>query len=212
MSDEVTSQPKLVLVDDHELWRRGVRNDLSDDFDIVGEAANAPDAIAVIGDTSPDVVLCDVQMPGGGGLAVVRQCSSISKFVMLTVSEAERDLLECVAAGASGYLLKSTSGEELRVALRRVALGEPVFTPSMAGMVLGEFRRMAKSRSDVQPLSEREREVLQLVARGRAYKEVAVELGITTKTVENHVGNILGKLKLSRKAELIRYALDHGMD
>jgi DNA-binding NarL/FixJ family response regulator len=131
---------------------------------------------------------------------------------MLTVSEHERDLLDAVAAGAVGYLLKSTPGDELRDFVRRAAAGEPVFSPTLAALVLGEFRRMSKTASGQNPLSDREREVLQLVARGYAYKEIGERLFISAKTVENHVRNILGKLHLSRKQELIRYALEHGIE
>jgi DNA-binding NarL/FixJ family response regulator len=131
--------------------------------------------------------------------------------VILTVSEQERDLLDAVAAGAVGYLVKSTPGPELRATLKRAAAGEPVFSPALAALVLGEFRRMSKA-SGGQPLSEREREVLQLVARGHTYKDIGAQLFIAEKTVENHVRNILGKLHLSRKQELIRYALEHGIE
>jgi DNA-binding NarL/FixJ family response regulator len=133
-------------------------------------------------------------------------------IVMLTVSEAERDLLDAVAAGAIGYLVKSTPPDELRRALWRAADGEPVFSPQLAALVLGEFRRMANESGPGQALSAREREVLQHVARGHTYKEIGAELFIADKTVENHVRNILGKLHLSRKQELIRYALEHGID
>jgi DNA-binding NarL/FixJ family response regulator len=131
--------------------------------------------------------------------------------VVLTVSEAERDLLDAVAAGAVGYLVKSTPPDELRAALRRAAAGEPVFSPALAGFVLGEFRRLSKA-SGASPLSEREREVLQHVARGHTYKEIGERLFIAEKTVENHVRNILGKLHLNRKQELIRYAVEHGIE
>jgi DNA-binding NarL/FixJ family response regulator len=150
-------------------------------------------------------------MPGGG-LAVVRACAESTRIVMLTVSEAERDLLDAVAAGAVGYLVKSTPPDELRAGLRKAADGEVVFSPSLAGLVLGEFRRMARASGAAQPLSDREREVLGLVARGHTYREIGDELHIAQKTVENHVRNILGKLHLSRKAELVRYALEHGLD
>jgi DNA-binding NarL/FixJ family response regulator len=130
---------------------------------------------------------------------------------VLTVSDAERDLLDTVAAGAVGYLTKATPAAELRAALRRAAAGEPVFSPALAALVLGEFRRMAKT-AGTQPLSQREREVLQLVARGHSYRTIGSELFIAEKTVENHVGNILTKLHLSRKQELSRYALEHGID
>ena len=132
--------------------------------------------------------------------------------MILTVSEAERDLLDAVAAGAAGYLVKTTPSEELRRALWKAAHGEPVFSPQLAALVLGEFRRMSKASSGAQPLSAREREVLQLVARGHTYKEIGSRLFIAEKTVENHVRNILGKLHLSRRQELIRYALEHGIE
>ena len=202
---------KVVLADDHEIWRNGVRGDLGDDFRVVGEAANATEAIAAIRQHEPDLVVCDLHMPDGGGIKVAKTCGEETRIVMLTVSEQERDLLDAVAAGAVGYLVKSTPAAELRASLRRAAAGEPVFSASLASLVLGEFRRMAKS-AGASPLSDREREVLQLVARGHAYKEIGEELYIAEKTVENHVRNILGKLHLSRKQELIRYAVEHGIE
>jgi DNA-binding NarL/FixJ family response regulator len=206
------SAVRVVLADDHRIWRDGVRADLGDGFEVVGEAGTAAEAIAAILATEPDVVVCDLHMPDGGGLEVARRCGERAAIVMLTVSEAERDLLDAVAAGAVGYLLKSTSPEELRAALLRAADGEAVFSPSLAALVLGEFRRLSKAADPVQPLSPREREVLQYVARGHTYREVAEELFIAEKTVENHVRNILGKLHLNRKQELIRYALEHGIE
>jgi DNA-binding NarL/FixJ family response regulator len=203
---------RVVLADDHPIWRDGVRSDLADGFTVVAEASTADEAIAAIREHHPDLVVCDLQMPGGGGIKVVRTCAEETRIVMLTVSEQERDLLDAVAAGAVGYLVKSTSGPELRASLVRAAAGEPVFSPALAALVLGEFRKMAKASSGVQPLSDREREVLQLVARGHTYKEIGQRLYIAEKTVENHVRNILGKLHLSRKQELIRYALEHGIE
>lgn len=202
---------RVVLADDHPIWRDGVRGDLGDRFEVVGDASSADEAIAVIRAEHPDLVVCDLNMPGGG-IKVARTCGEETKIVMLTVSEAERDVLDAVAAGAVGYLVKSTPPDELRAALTRAAAGEPVFSPSLAALVLGEFRRMAKSATGANPLSEREREVLQLVARGHRYREIGAELFISEKTVENHVRNILGKLHLSRKQELIRYAADHGIE
>ncbi len=201
----------VVLADDHAIWRDGVRADLGEDFRVVGEAADAPEAIEVIRRCHPDLVVCDLAMPGGGGLAVAKACAGETRIVMLTVSEAERDLLDAVAAGAVGYLVKSTPPPELRAALRRAAAGEPVFSPSLASLVLGEFRRLAKA-SGASPLSDREREVLQHVARGHTYREIGETLYIAEKTVENHVRNILGKLHLNRKQELMRYALEHGIE
>ncbi len=206
------SAVRVVLCDDHPIWRSGVRADLGENFHVVGEAGDADEAIEVITRTKPDLVVCDLHMPNGGGIKVAKTCGEQTKIVMLTVSEAERDLLDAVAAGAVGYLVKSTPPEELRQGLWRAAQGEPVFTPSLAALMLGEFRRMAKASGPVQPLSEREREVLQYVARGHTYKEIGEELFIADKTVENHVRNILGKLHLNRKQELVRYALDHGIE
>jgi DNA-binding NarL/FixJ family response regulator len=203
---------RVVIADDHPIWRSGVRADLGENFTVVGEAGDADEAIATITKTKPDLVLCDLHMPNGGGLKVARMCGTDTRIVMLTVSEAERDLLDAVAAGAVGYLVKSTPPDELRLELWKAAQGEPVFSPQLAALVLGEFRRMAKQSGGLQPLSDREREVLQYVARGHTYREIGEQLFISEKTVENHVRNILGKLHLNRKQELIRYAVEHGIE
>lgn len=202
---------RVVLADDHAIVRAGLRSALSDRFEVVGEADDAEGAIDVITARQPDLVVSDLHMPRGGGLAVVQQCAAICPIVILTVSEAERDLLDAVAAGAAGYLLKTTPVDEVEHALVAAAGGEPVFSPSLAALVLGEFRRMAQA-SDSNPLTDREREVLQLVARGHTYKEIGADLTISPKTAENHVRNILGKLHLSRRSDLIRYAMQHGLD
>jgi DNA-binding NarL/FixJ family response regulator len=203
---------RVVVADDHSIWRSGLRSELGSNFHVVGEAGDADEAIAEIRRTQPDLVVCDLNMPSGGGLKVARSCGEETHIVMLTVSEQERDLLDAVAAGAIGYLLKTTPPEELRHDLWRAAQGEPVFSPALASLVLGEFRRIAKAAGPVQALSEREREVLQYVARGHTYREIGEQLYIAEKTVENHVRNILGKLHLNRKQELIRYALEHGIE
>jgi DNA-binding NarL/FixJ family response regulator len=203
---------RVVVADDHQIWRSGLRADLGESFHVVGEAADADEAIEVIATAKPNLVVCDLNMPGGGGIKVARTCGEDTRIVMLTVSEAERDLLDAVAAGAVGYLVKSTPSDELRTALWKAAQGEPVFSPSLAALVLGEFRRMSKTGGGGQALSEREREVLQHVAKGHTYRQIGEELFIAEKTVENHVRNILGKLHLSRKQELIRYALEHGIE
>ena len=203
---------RVVLADDHPIWRDGVRSDLGPGFEVVAEAGTATEAVDAIRRTRPDLVVCDLTMPEGGGIKVARTCGEETRIVMLTVSEAERDLLDAVAAGAVGYLVKSTPGPELRRALVRAAAGEPVFSPSLAALVLGEFRRLAKTATGQNPLSEREREVLQLVARGHTYRQIGDQLYIAEKTVENHVRNILGKLHLSRRHELIRYAAEHGIE
>lgn len=202
---------RLVLADDHHLVRSGLKAELGEGFTVVGEADDAEGAIDVVNARRPDLVVSDLHMPRGGGLAVVKACATIAPIVILTVSEEERDLLDAVAAGAAGYLVKTTPIDELRVALRAAAAGEPVFSPSLAALVLGEFRRLAR-QAGASPLSDREREVLQLVARGHSYGEIGAGLGISAKTAENHVRNILGKLHLSRRADLVRYAVEHGID
>ena len=209
--DTVTTPIRTVLADDHAIVRAGMRSELGDRFEIVGEADDAEGAIDVINARRPDLVVSDLHMPRGGGLAVVQACATICPILILTVSEAERDLLDAVAAGAAGYLLKTTPVDEVADALVAAANGEPVFSPSLAALVLGEFRRMAKA-SESNPLTEREREVLQLVARGHTYKEIGTDLTISPKTAENHVRNILGKLHLSRRSDLVRYELKHGLD
>jgi DNA-binding NarL/FixJ family response regulator len=211
MKDGAPEVIRVVLADDHEIVRTGIRMELGERFQVVGEADEAGGAIDVIQTQKPDLVVCDLHMPGGGGLEVVRKCATVCPIVILTVSEAERDLLDVVAAGAAGYLLKTTPTAELRKSFVIAAAGEPVFSPSLAALLLGEFRRMAKS-TGASPLSDREREVLQLVARGRSYGEIGTELYISAKTAENHVRNILGKLHLSRRADLVRYAVEHGID
>jgi DNA-binding NarL/FixJ family response regulator len=208
---------RVVVADDHHIWRSGLRVDLGEAFEIVGEAEDAGGAIDVIGTTRPDLALVDLHMPGGGGLEVVRRCAVEVPIVIITVSEAERDLLDAVAAGAVGYLVKSTRPDELRSALLLAAAGEPVFSPQLAGLVLAEFRRMAgggggtSSGDPAATLTTREREVLGHVARGHTYARIGEELYISPKTVENHVRNILAKLHLSRRHELVRWAVDRGI-
>lgn len=202
---------KVVIADDHAIWRSGLRADLGENFTVVGEAADASEAVRVIDATDPDLVLSDLHMPEGGGIALAKAVSERVPVIMLTVSEAEADLLDAIAAGALGYLVKSTPPDELRDQLWKAAKGEPVFSASLAALVLTEFRKLHKAKAPGEALSEREREVLQLVARGHTYKEIGEELYISPKTVENHVRNILKKLQLNRKPELIRYAIDHGI-
>ena len=203
---------RLVIADDHAIWRSGLRADLGEAFAVVGEAGDGAEAVEVIRRERPDLALVDLHMDHGGGMAVVTACAAECPIVILTVSEAERDLLDAVAAGAVGYLTKSTRPEDLRAALRRAAAGEPVFSPQLAALVIGEFRRLASSGDDgTQVLSAREREVVGLVAQGHTYKAVAEDLFISPKTVENHVRNIMAKLHLSRRHELVRWAVDRGI-
>jgi len=205
----------VVIADDHPTVRSGIRADLGPPFAVVGEAGDANEALALIESTQPDLVVCDLNMPEGGGLRVVREVAARYgeriRVVMFTVSEQERDLLDAVASGAYGYLTKSTPGAELHRQLLRAVHGDPPFAPELASLLLGEFRRVAQRSTGSNPLSDREREVLNLVARGYTYRQVGKELFIAEKTVENHVRNILGKLHLSRKAELVRWAADHGI-
>jgi DNA-binding NarL/FixJ family response regulator len=200
----------LVVADDHQLWRSGVRNDLGEGFRIVGDAGTADEAIVLVQSMHPDVVLCDLNMPGGG-LKVVRACADATRIIMLTVSEAERDVLDAVAAGAVGYLAKNLTGPELQSAVRAAAAGEPVFSPGLALLVMKEFRRISAPDGGPTALTPREREVLQHVARGHTYRQVGADLYISEKTVETHVRNILAKLHLHRREELARYAADHGI-
>jgi DNA-binding NarL/FixJ family response regulator len=210
--EQVAVNPiRVVLADDHQIIRVGLKAELGPGFHVVGEADDAEGAIDVINAHKPDLVVSDLHMPRGGGLAVVRACATLVPIVILTVSEAERDLLDAVAEGAAGYLLKTTPIEELREAFTTASKGEPVFSPSMAALVLGEFRRLSKA-TGASPLSAREREVLQFVARGHTYGAIGKELTISPKTAENHVRNILGKLQLTRRADLVRYAVEHGID
>jgi len=205
----------VVIADDHPTVRSGIRADLTPPLVVVGEAGDAAAALALIDAHHPDLVVCDLNMPEGGGLRVVRETAArygdTVRVVVFTVSEHEQDLLDAVASGAYGYLTKSTPGPELRRQLLRAAQGDPPFAPQLATLLLGEFRRVARQATGSNPLSEREREVLGLVARGYTYKQVGGELFIAEKTVENHVRNILGKLHLTRRAELIRWAADHGI-
>ena len=212
MADNVHT---VVIADDHPTVRSGIRADLGPPFVVVGEAGDADEALAMIATQQPDLVVCDLNMPGGGGLRVVRETAARYadkiKVVVFTVSEQESDLLDAVASGAYGYLIKSTPGPELRRQLLRAVGGDPPFAPELATLLLGEFRRVARNATGANPLSDREREVLNLVARGYTYRQAGDELFIAEKTVENHVRNILGKLHLTRRAELIRWAADHGI-
>jgi DNA-binding NarL/FixJ family response regulator len=198
----------VVLADDHQVVRSGLRADLGDGFRVVGEASDAAEAIALTEQHRPDLVVCDVHMPGGGA-TVAERCSAMTSVVMFSVSDAERDVLDAVASGAVGYLSKATPTDELRAALHDAAAGKPVFSPALAMLVLGEFRRLSRTATGQNPLSDREREVLVEVAKGHSYRTIAEHLYISPRTVENHVRNILSKLHLQRREELIAYAKDH---
>jgi DNA-binding NarL/FixJ family response regulator len=210
----VNERIKVLVADDHAVWRSGMRAELGEAFWVVGEAADAPEAIALARSTRPDVVAADLRMPDGGGLRVAAELSEEFPVVILTVSEAGDDLLAAIGAGAVGYLVKSSTVAEIGAGLAAASRGEPVFSASLAALVLGDFARTAKTPDGrpVKALSAREREVLRLVARGSTYRAVGEELFIAERTVENHVRNILEKLRLNRRDELIRWAAKRGLD
>ena len=199
------------------MWRDGVRSDLeaSGVAEVVAEASDGGDAVEATLEHMPDVVLMDLQLPTVSGVEATRRIVEHApdvKVLVLSASGEEADVLEAVKAGASGYLLKSATSDEILAAVRRVSAGEPMFTPSLAGLVLDEFRRLAR-RDDAEPgLSARENEILRLVAKGYTYREIADKLFISTKTVQNHVQNILTKLQLNKRYELMRYAIQKGLD
>ena len=205
---------RVVVVDDHAMFRTGVKAEIGRAVAVVGEAADADSAIHVILATRPDVVLLDVHLPGGGGIEVLRKVHASNpdqKFLALSVSDAAEDVIGVIRAGARGYVTKSINGTELIDAIRRVADGDAVFSPRLAGFVLDAFSGsidLATVDEDLDRLSQREREVLRLIARGYAYKEVAKELFISIKTVETHVSSVLRKLQLSNRHQLTRWATD----
>jgi DNA-binding NarL/FixJ family response regulator len=206
----------VVIVDDHHLFRAGVRAELDGLVDVLGDAATVEDAIRLVLEAKPDVVLLDVQMPGGGGVEVIRQVASrapAQRFLALSVSDAAEDVIAIIRAGARGYVTKTISGTELADAVRRVAEGDAVFSPRLAGFVLDAFAGTASlPPAEVDPeldqLSPREREVLRHIARGYLYKEIALRLSISQKTVEAHVSAVLRKLQLSNRHELSRWAVE----
>jgi DNA-binding NarL/FixJ family response regulator len=208
---------RVFLVDDHAMFRAGVRAELADLVDVVGEAGTVPDAVRRIVAVSPDVVLLDVHMPDGGGRAVLEAVrrelppGAAVRFLALSVSDAAEDVIGLIRAGARGYVTKSISAPDLAVAIRRVADGDAVFSPRLAGFVLDAFAARPETPvadPELDQLTNREREVLRLLARGYAYKEIARELYISIKTVETHASNVLRKLQMSNRYELSRWAAD----
>jgi len=210
------STPSVVIVDDHHLFRAGVRAELDGLVDVRGDAATVEDAVRCIVEQEPDVVLLDVQMPGGGGAEVIRRVAErrpTQRFLALSVSDMAEDVIAIIRAGARGYVTKTISGPELADAVRRVADGDAVFSPRLAGFVLDAFAGAASlPPAEVDPeldqLSPREREVLRHIARGYLYKEIGLRLGISVKTVEAHVSAVLRKLQLSNRHELSRWAVE----
>ncbi len=206
----MTQRLRVVLVDDHAMVRSGVRAEIGDDVDIVGEAADVPEAVRVILATRPDVVLLDVHLPGGDGRSVLDACVEQvpeTRFLALSVSDAPEDVGAVVRGGARGYVTKAITGPELLDAVRRIADGDAVFSPRLAGFVLDAFTGgVAESDEELDRLTPREREVMRLIARGYTYREVAAELVLSVKTVETHVSAVLRKLQLSDRHELTKWA------
>lgn len=200
---------RVVVVDDHRLFRAGVRAELGDAVDVVGEAADVDEAIRVVRASTPDVVLLDVHLPGGDGRAVLDACADLPavRFLALSVSDAAADVIAVVRGGARGYVTKNISGPDLLEAIERVADGDAVFSPRLAGFVLDAFAgEDVPTADELDVLTPREREVLRLIARGYTYREVARELVLSVKTVETHVSAVLRKLQLSNRRELARWA------
>jgi len=216
----VSGTPRVVLVDDHGLFRSGVRSELGRQVEVIGEADDVQPAIDLIASVQPDVVLLDVHLPGGGGQAVIQAIKPLFpsvRFLALSASDAPEDVIAVIRAGARGYVTKTISTAELADAIRRVAAGDAVFSHRLAGFVLDAFAASSgSSGSDVKPsfdpeldqLTSREREVLRLIAQGYTYKEIARELYISVKTVESHVSSVLRKLQLSSRHQLTRWATE----
>ncbi|CAM5599524.1 MULTISPECIES: response regulator [Streptomyces] len=216
---------RVMVVDDHPMWRDAVARDLSESgFDVVATAGDGDQAVRRAKAAAPDVLVLDLNLPAKPGVQVCKELvghNPALRVLVLSASGEHADVLEAVKSGATGYLLKSASTEELLDAVRRTAVGDPVFTPGLAGLVLGEYRRLASEPAPAaqdadQPgapqLTDRETEVLRLVAKGLSYKQIAERLVISHRTVQNHVQNTLGKLQLHNRVELVRYAIERGLD
>src|SRR5690242_4240319 len=211
MAAQPSTRRRVVLVDDHELFRAGVRGELDGLVEIAGEAGTVAEAVAVIRERRPDVVLLDVHMPDGGGVAVIEAVRDEPPgvcFLALSVSDSPEDVIAVIRAGARGYVTKTIAPAELKDAVARVAEGDAVFSPRLAGFVLDAFRagEPVGTDAELETLTAREREVLQLIARGYRYKEIAARLHLSVKTVEAHVSSVLRKLQLSSRHELTRWA------
>ncbi|MGW0880891.1 response regulator [Streptomyces sp. NPDC002671] len=215
---------KVMVVDDHPMWRDAVARDLSESgFEVVATAGDGEQAVRRAKAAGPDVLVLDLNLPAKPGVQVCKELvghNPALRVLVLSASGEHADVLEAVKSGATGYLLKSASTEELLDAVRRTAVGDPVFTPGLAGLVLGEYRRLASEPASApdtdEPgaprLTDRETEVLRLVAKGLSYKQIAERLVISHRTVQNHVQNTLGKLQLHNRVELVRYAIERGLD
>ncbi|MEV6049615.1 response regulator transcription factor [Streptomyces sp. NPDC052107] len=215
---------KVMVVDDHPMWRDAVARDLTESgFHVVATAGDGEQAVRRAKAAAPDVLVLDLNLPAKPGVQVCKELvghNPALRVLVLSASGEHADVLEAVKSGATGYLLKSASTEELLDAVRRTAVGDPVFTPGLAGLVLGEYRRLASEPAPApdtdEPgaprLTDRETEVLRLVAKGLSYKQIAERLVISHRTVQNHVQNTLGKLQLHNRVELVRYAIERGLD
>lgn len=226
MTDDVREAERpvtVMVVDDHPMWRDAVARDLAEaGFDVVATAGDGPQAVRRAKAAEPDVLVLDLNLPGLPGVEVCKEVVAAHpklRVLVLSASGEHADVLEAVKSGATGYLVKSASTEELLDAVRRTAVGDAVFTPGLAGLVLGEYRRLASEpapatadQPGVPQLTERETEVLRLVAKGLSYKQIAERLVISHRTVQNHVQNTLGKLQLHNRVELVRYAIEAGLD
>ena len=202
---------RVVVADDHPIWRDAVERDLAAaGLTVVGTAGDGEKAVRVVTATRPDVLVCDLQMPGLTGVEVTRAVAGLTRVLVLSASGEQADVLEAVKAGATGYLLKSAGADELVKAVRRTAAGETVFTAGLAGLVLGEYRRTA-SDAAAPTLTARETEVLRLVAKGLTARQAGERLGVSHRTVENHVQSTLTKLALHNRAQLVRYAVEQGL-
>lgn len=212
MTDSQQGVPTVVLVDDHRMFRTGVRTELGEAVTVLGEAEDVDSAVAVVVQTQPQVVLLDVHLPGGNGAEVIRRVGGRApdtRYLALSVSDAAEDVIATIRAGARGYVTKSISGTDLADAVRRVAAGDAVFSPRLAGFVLDAFAGtvdVADIDEELDRLSPREQEVMRLIARGYTYREAASELFLSVKTIETHVSSVLRKLQLSNRNELSRWA------
>ena len=210
---------RVMVVDDHPMWRDAVARDLTETgYEVVAAVGEGAQAVRVAKAARPDVVVLDLQLPDLSGVDVIRGLLAVHppvRVLMLSASGEQQDVLDAVKAGASGYLLKSAGREEFLGAVRRTAEGDPVFTPGLAGLVLGEYRRLAAAPArapDAPRLTDRETEVLRLVAKGLSYKQIGQRLVVSHRTVQNHVQNTLNKLQLHNRVELVRYAIEQGLD
>jgi DNA-binding NarL/FixJ family response regulator len=220
VTDQGESPVRVMVIDDHPMWRDAVARDLTEaGFDVVAAIGEGAQALRVVGATQPDVVVADLRLPDVSGVEVTRgvlAARPAARVLILSASGEHQDVLDAVKAGAAGYILKSASRAEFLDAVRRTASGDAVFTPGLAGLVLGEFRRLASGPATdgkhAPRLTDREAEILRMVATGLSYRQIAGRLVLSHRTVQNHVQNTLSKLHLHNRVELVRYAIEHGLD